>query len=98
MWTSWGNGLNSDSSKLTLVMADQLLQGAEGDAGRDVESSIVQRTDFIMFHCVTSLDIAVPDRKRVTACGRRERKQLLSSKPQGTFVMLMALFFSSTHF
>ena len=56
-------------------MADQLLQGAEGDTGRDVETSVVQRTNLIMFNCVTSLDIVVPDRQRVAACGRRQGKQ-----------------------
>lgn len=56
-------------------MADQLLQGAEGVAGRDVESSVVQRTDLIMFYCVTGLDIAVPDRQRVASCSKSERKQ-----------------------
>lgn len=40
-----------DSSELTLVMADQLQQGGEGVSGRDVEASIVQRTDLIMFNC-----------------------------------------------
>lgn len=53
-------------------MADQLLQGSEGDAGRDVESSIVQRSDLIMFDCV-SMAITVPDRQRVAACGETER-------------------------
>lgn len=65
-----------NSGELTLVMADQLLQGAEGVARRDVESSIVQCTDLIMFHCVTRMDIAVPDRQRVAACGKRETKRL----------------------
>lgn len=69
------NCLNSDSSELTLVMGDQLLQRAEGVAGRDVESSIVQRTDLIMFNCVTILTITVSDRQRVAACGETERKQ-----------------------
>lgn len=56
-------------------MADQLLQGAKGDAGRDVEPSVVQCPNLIMFHCVTRLSVAIPDRQRVAACGERERKQ-----------------------
>lgn len=59
--------------ELTLVMAHQLLQGSEGDAGRDVESSIVQRSDLIMFNCVSRMSIAVPDGQRVAACGEIER-------------------------
>lgn len=63
------------SSELTLVMADQLLQGAEGVSGRDVESSIVQCTDLIMFNCVTRPDITVPDGQRVAAYCKTERNQ-----------------------
>lgn len=55
-------------------MADQLLQSAEGDARWDVESSVVQRTDLIMFNCVAGLRIAVPDRQRVASCGKRKYK------------------------
>ena len=53
-------------------MADQVQQGAEGDAGRDVEPSIVQHTDLIMFHCVSGPRVPVPDRQGVAACGERE--------------------------
>lgn len=60
-------------------MADQLLQGGESDAGRDVESSIIQCTNLIMLHCVAGLRIIVPDRQRVAACGKGET----ASYPQG---------------
>lgn len=66
--------MNSDSGELTFVMDDQLLQGGEGVAWGDVESSVVQRADLIMFHCVTGW-ITVPDRQGVAACGKRERQQ-----------------------
>lgn len=62
-------------------MADQFLQGAESDAGRDVKSSIIQCTNLIMLHCVTGLRITVPDRQRVAACGKGET----ASYPQGLF-------------
>jgi len=74
-------------------MADQLLQGAKGDAGRDVESSVVQRSDFIMFNCVTRLGIKVPDRQRVAACGERETYvTMLSIVEIEFFSMLMPIY------
>lgn len=54
-------------------MADQFLQRAEGDTRGDVEASVVQCTNLVMFHCVTSLGIEVPDRQRVAACGYKMR-------------------------
>lgn len=55
-------------------MADQLLQGAEGDAGRDVESPVVQRADLIMFDRVAGVGVVVPDGQRVAACGTKMGK------------------------
>lgn len=69
-------------------MADQLLQGAKGDAGRDVESAIVQSTDLIMFNCVTRLGIMVPNRQRVAACGVRKTQQLLYVYPLEIFILM----------
>lgn len=61
-------------------MADQLLQGAEGDSRGDVESSVVQGPNLIMFNCVPSLRVQVPDGQGVAACGgRRGTKQLFYS-------------------
>lgn len=47
-------------------MADQVLQGAEGDARRDVEASVVQHSDLVMFDGVSGLN--VPDRQRIASC------------------------------
>lgn len=47
-------------------MADQLLQGAEGDARGDVEASVIQHSDLVMFDGVSGL--TVPDRQRVASC------------------------------
>lgn len=72
-------------------MTDKLLQGAEGDARRDVKSPIVQRPDLIMFDRFPGLSVAVPNRQRVAACGKRKRKwQFLS--PTGDFLLLMTMF------
>lgn len=81
-------------SGLTLVMVDQLLQGAEGVAGRDVEPSVVQRTDLIMFNSVTGLSIKVPDRQGVAACSKRERNTSYHVTRRGFFFeMLIPIFF-----
>lgn len=71
-----------DRSELTLVMGDHLLQGAEGDSWRDVESSVVQRSDLVMFDRVPSQGVAVPDGQRVAAC----RQQPLLGKLGGIFI------------
>lgn len=54
--------------KLTLVMADELLQGAEGDAGWDIEASVVQSSDLVMFDVVI-----VSNGQRVAAWGEDNR-------------------------
>lgn len=48
-------------------MGDQLLQGGEGVARRDVESSVVQRTYLVVFDRVPGLGIAIPHRQGVAA-------------------------------
>lgn len=53
-------------SVLTLVVADQILQGVEGDTWGNIETAIIQRTDLIMFHSVPCL-VAVSDRQRVAS-------------------------------
>lgn len=53
-------------------MADQLLQGAEGDSRGDVESSVVQGPNLIMFNGVPGLRVQVPDGQGVAACGTKQ--------------------------
>lgn len=60
-------------------MADQLLQGEERVAGGDVEASVVQRADLIMFDRVTRLGVEVPDGQRVTACCKTPGTENMSS-------------------
>ena len=45
---------------LTLIVADQLLQGAESDARGDVEAAVVQGADLVMLDRVHRVAIAVP--------------------------------------
>lgn len=52
-------------------MADELLQGGEGDPGGDVEPSVVQRSDLIMFDGVAGAGVAVPDGQGVASCGKQ---------------------------
>lgn len=52
---------------LTFVVGDQILQGVEGDAWRDVEPAVVQRADLIMLHGVSCLRVAVSDGQRVAS-------------------------------
>ena len=59
--------------ELTLVMADQVLQGGEGDARGDVEASVVQRADLIMLDGFPALGVRVLDGQGVAACGRKQR-------------------------
>lgn len=48
--------------RLTLVMLDQVVQRVEGVARRDVESSLVQSPDLVMFDAVARASIAVSHR------------------------------------
>lgn len=86
-------------------MADQLLQGAKGDAGRDVEPSVIQCTDLIMLHCVTRLRVMVPDRQRVAACGKggtaadpQEIQNTNNNKKRKTDASVMPTQTSQEHF
>lgn len=67
--------------RLTSVMADQLLQRAEGDPRRDVEPSVVQRSDLVVFDGVSGG--TVPDGQRVASCAQTYRRQLNSSSARG---------------
>jgi len=51
---------------LTFVVDDQILQGVEGVAWRNIETAIIQRADLIMLHSVSCL-VAVSDRQRVAS-------------------------------
>lgn len=48
-------------ARLTGVMADQLMQAGKGDAGGDVEATLVQVTDLVMFHHLSLVLVEVPD-------------------------------------
>lgn len=58
-------------------MADQLQQGAEGDPRRDVEATIVQHSDLVMFDGVYCLTVS--DRQRVASCTQTQTTVDISS-------------------
>lgn len=66
-------------------MADQLLEGGEGDPGRDVESSIVQCSDLVMFDSVSGLTVS--DGQRVASCSNTQRFN--SAEPAAQMVAMV---------
>lgn len=66
--TGFQGGLRLFHRRLTSVMADQLLQRGEGDPRRDVESSVVQRSDLVVFDGVSGRTVS--DGQRVASCAQ----------------------------
>jgi hypothetical protein len=76
-------------------MLDHVTDAGKSDSWRDVITSIVQTSNFVVLNDIAVNRVMISDRQRETACGKKRKESLLIFYKEGLhYIILLYLFFT----